>query len=143
MTFGRPKPWTPRPDLVPKASTRRQDAKGPVRNRIHLGRIKEMPCLVCKPGEQRTRTDPHHAKAALPAMQGLKESDLICLPLCRDHHTQGEDRLHRIGAPESAFWAKHGINPAKALIDLLRRMYPRQTDEVQDVIRRLSVRAAA
>lgn len=143
MTFGRPKPWTPLPPLVAKAQTRSAEPRGPVRSTGHLVRVRQLPCLVCAPGTQTTPTDAHHAKAALPAMQGKKIGDYATLPLCRNHHTAGEDRLHRIGAPESAFWKKHGINPANAICFLLGSMYPNPSDEVKDALKALQLRRAA
>lgn len=143
MTFGRPKPWTRPEPLVAKPSTRRLDDKGPTRSAAHRAKIRALPCMICKPGTQTTPTRAHHAKAALPAMLGKKIDDYAELPLCDDHHTTGKDRLHRIGAPESAFWAKHGINPADAICKLLARLYPNPSEDVSAALKALQLRRAA
>lgn len=71
----------------------------PLRSKPYRKHVVDQTCAVCpgKPAE-----DPHHLERKGTAK---KESDALCVPLCREHHRQ----LGEIG--EETFWEKHGVNP--------------------------------
>lgn len=47
----------------------------------HLARVKELPCCICLPDEQKTPTEVHHLLQG-----GRRISHYHTIPLCRDHH---------------------------------------------------------
>ena len=118
MTFARQKPWTRLEPVVPKTSGKRLDDKGPERNSAWLVRIRNMPCLTCYSGRQTTPTRAHHPKGLFPRTMGKRISDLLCLPLCDEHHTDGPDALHRTG-DELHWWRSHGVEPYGSILSCL------------------------
>jgi hypothetical protein len=90
-------PDPPHPDglAIPKEPPRK-------RNKVHLGFVRQHPCLVC----QRTPSDAHHLKFAQARTLGRKVSDEFTVPLCRSHH----QALHQLG-DERAWWADMQISP--------------------------------
>lgn len=117
MTWNQ-KPWTRPEPLVSKASTRRQDDKGPDRNAAWLARIRSLPCAVCPHGGQTTPTRAHHARGLFPRTMGRRISDLLCLPLCDWHHTDGPVALHTYG-DELAWWRSCGVQPYGVILSQL------------------------
>lgn len=59
----------------------------------HLEKVRNLPCLVCKEGQQQQRTEAHHL---IGYGIGQKPSDLFTIPLCNKHHN-GNFREDRIG----------------------------------------------
>ena len=118
MTFARNKPWSRPEPLVPKAGTRRQDDKGPDRSPAWLARVRSLPCLACFSGQQTTPTRAHHPKGLFQRTMGVRVSDLLCLPLCDSHHTDGPDALHKTG-DELHWWKSHGIEPYGCILSML------------------------
>lgn len=118
VSLTRTKPFT-RPDpLVPKPATRRLDEKGPARNEAWLNRIRGLPCLCCPHGRQTTPTRAHHPKGLFQRTMGVRISDLLCMPICDQHHTDKPDALHKHG-DELAWWKRHGVEPYGVIISLL------------------------
>jgi hypothetical protein len=73
-----------------------------VRNKAHLRRVAQEPCLICG----RLPAQAHHLKFLEPRGLGLKPSDAFAVPLCRLHHRA----LHDDGN-EEAWWQHHRIDP--------------------------------
>jgi hypothetical protein len=94
----------PSPELVPgqidKSVLTIPEPKR-LRDKDHLQFVRSQPCLVCG----RQPCDPHHLRFAQPRALGLKVSDELTVPLCRDHHRQ----LHQAGN-ELAWWHDVDIN---------------------------------
>lgn len=118
MTFARPKPYTRPPSLVPKPSTGNMDPKGPERSAAHLAMVRTLPCLCCPHGRQESPTRAHHPKGLFPRTAGKRISDLLCLPLCDRHHTDGPDALHATG-DELGWWKRMGVEPYGAILSSL------------------------
>ena len=53
-----------------------------VRNYDYMSYVRTHPCCLC--GEP--RADAHHHSRPHAAGMGQKDSDLTCIPLCREHH---------------------------------------------------------
>lgn len=109
MNLSRRKPWTRPMPLVPKASTRREDPVGPARSTSHLARVRQQPCLACRPGAQQSPTEAHHCRHLSPRTLGKRVSDFLTVPLCGWHHQIGPDALHR--GDEASWWEAVGIDP--------------------------------
>lgn len=118
MTFARKKPWTRPEPLVPKALGLSSIDKGPERNAAWLARIRGLPCLCCPHGRQTSPTRAHHPKGLFPRTMGRRISDLLCLPLCDWHHTDGPQALHRTG-DELAWWRSMGCEPYGCILSCL------------------------
>jgi hypothetical protein len=73
-----------------------------VRDKAHLRRVAQQPCLVCG----RLPTQAHHLKYLEPRGLSLKPSDAFAVPLCRLHHRA----LHDAG-DEEGWWRQHKIDP--------------------------------
>jgi DNA recombination protein Rad52 len=73
-----------------------------VRDKAHLRRVAQQPCLICG----RLPAQAHHLKFLEPRGLGLKPSDAFAVPLCRLHHRA----LHDEGN-EEAWWQQHKIDP--------------------------------
>jgi len=73
-----------------------------VRDKAHLRRVAQQPCLVCG----RLPAQAHHLKFLEPRGLSLKPSDAFAVPLCRLHHRA----LHDDGN-EAAWWQQHKIDP--------------------------------
>lgn len=109
MTFRR-KPWKKPPPLVPKVLGESVVDKGPARDSAFLARIRGLPCLICVPGQQTAPTEAHHPKGLFPRTMGKRISDHTCCPLCRWHHQDGPDALHKTG-DEAGWWERMGVDP--------------------------------
>jgi hypothetical protein len=74
---------------MPKATTQELE---------HLARVKQLPCCLCLPGEQRSRTEVHHIK------RGNKRlGHFYVLPYCRvKHHASAYLYTHQ----ERDLWQK-------------------------------------
>lgn len=142
MTFGRPKPWTRPEPLVLKAQTRRLDDKGPDRNAAWLARIRGLPCLACAHGRQQHPTRAHHPKGLFPRTIGRRISDLLCLPLCDWHHTDGPAALHRTG-DELRWWRSIGAEPYGCILSCLAGCRDPNKDEAIAFVKIHRERAAA
>ena len=118
MTFARTKPWRRPEPLVAKPQTRSLDEKGPARSQAHLALVRSMPCLCCPHGAQRSPTRAHHPKGLFPRTMGKRITDLLCLPLCDWHHTEGPDALHRTG-DELGWWRRMGVEPYGVILSML------------------------
>lgn len=141
MTWGT-KPFTRPHPLVAKAQTRRMDDKGPDRNAAWLARIRRFPCLCCYQGRQTTPTRPHHPKGLFPRTLGKRVSDLLCLPLCDWHHTDGPNALHRDG-DEARWWRTHGVEPYGSILSYLAGCRDPDRDEAIAFVKLHRERAAA
>ena len=77
----------------------------------HLGRVRQLPCLVCG-------TNPpchaHHIQFAEPRGHGQKVGDQWTVPLCGECH----HRLHTTKEGERLFWVFEGIDAMQAAQDL-------------------------
>lgn len=128
--LARKKPWTRPPSLVPKTSGVRLDDKGPTRSPGWLARIRGLPCLCCPHGRQTTPTRAHHPKGLFPRTMGRRVSDLLCLPLCDEHHTDGPDALHR-GGDELRWWRSRGVDPYGCILSCLAGCREPDRDEAR------------
>jgi hypothetical protein len=141
MMLARKKPFTRLEPLVPKAQTRRLGDKGPVRDGRHLAHVRSLLCLCCAHGRQTTPTRAHHPKGLFPRTIGKRVSDLLCLPLCDDHHTVGPDALHR-GGDELGWWRRHGIDPYGCILSMLAGNRDSEKDEAVAFVKLHRERAA-
>lgn len=73
-----------------------------LRDKQHLKRIMELPCVVCN----RQPSHPHHLKFAQRRGLSQKVSDEFVVPLCALHHGD----LHRCAA-ERDWWARQSLDP--------------------------------
>jgi hypothetical protein len=119
---------------VPKTSGRRLDDKGPARNALWLARIRSLPCLCCPHGRQTSPTRAHHPKGLFPRTMGKRVSDLLCMPLCDSHHTEGPDALHRTG-DELHWWKRHGAEPYGVILSLLAGCRDPDRDEATAIVK--------
>lgn len=78
-----------------------------LRSRKWLDHVKSFPCCVCGG----PACDPHHLRViGHPRAMSMKNSDDMCIPLCRAHH----DEVHAFG--DEALWlALNGIDPEEEL----------------------------
>ena len=75
--------------------------------RMHIARIKEMPCGVCgEPGP----SDAHHIKQQL---------HMTCIPLCKDCHQGSFNGIHG----QARMWAVKKTDELTVLNETIRRMY--------------------
>lgn len=75
------------------------------RERLHLARIKEMPCGVCG---QSGPSDAHHIK---------QHHQYLCIPLCRDCH-QGYNGIHGT----KALWRVRKLDELIVLNETIRNL---------------------
>ena len=63
----------------------------PMRNPAYLRFVRSQPCCVCGSScrIEAAHTGPHGL--------GQKSPDTSCIPLCREHHTTGNDSYHALG----------------------------------------------
>lgn len=141
MTWGH-KPFTRPEPLVAKAQTRRLDDKGPDRNSAWLARLRSRPCVVCPHGGQTTPTRAHHPKGLFPRTMGKRISDLLCLPLCDWHHTDGPVALHCYG-DELAWWRSCGVEPYSTILSQLAQCRDPDRDEAVAFVKLHRERQAA
>lgn len=142
MTFGKPKPWKRPASLVPKTLGDSAINKGPARSLDWLARIRGLPCLCCGHGRQTTPTRAHHPKGLFPRTTGKRISDLLCLPLCDWHHTDGPQALHRTG-DELAWWKRMGVEPYGCILSCLAGCRDPNRDEAIAFVKLNRERAAA
>lgn len=64
-----------------------------MKNRQHLSRIHDLPCVLCKAlgVEQTTRTEAHHARTGEGMAQ--RAPDVLAIAICTEHHT-GRRGIH-------------------------------------------------
>jgi hypothetical protein len=129
-SLARKKPWERPVPLVSKPTGKRLDDKGPARSADWLVRVRAKPCLVCAFGRQTTPTRAHHPKGLFPRTMGRRVSDLLCLPLCDWHHTDGPDALHRDGN-EARWWRAHGVDPYGSILSSLAACREPERDEAR------------
>lgn len=128
--LARKKPWKRPAPFVPKESGARRDDKGPARSADWLARIRSLPCLCCPHSQQTTPTRAHHPKGLFPRTMGRRVSDLLCLPLCDEHHTDGPDALHRSG-DEMRWWRARGVDPYGCILSCLAGCREPERDEAR------------
>lgn len=73
-----------------------------IRDKDHLRRVAELPCLICN----RQPSHAHHLRFAQRRGLGQKVSDEFVVPLCALHHGD----LHR-SASEQAWWERQRVDP--------------------------------
>lgn len=134
MTFASRKPWTRPHPLIAKAQTRMLVDKGPARNTAWLARIRGLPCLCCPHGRQTTPTRAHHTKGLFPRTMGKRISDLLCLPLCDQHHTDGPGALHSTG-DELQWWRSMGAEPYGCILSCLAGCRDPDRDEAVALVK--------
>ena len=128
MTLARKKHWERPAPLVPKPQTRMGFDKGPARSTAWLAHVRTLPCMCCPHGRQQSPTRAHHTKGLFPRTMGRRISDLLTLPLCDGHHTDGPDALHREG-DELAWWRRHGVDPYGVILSQLAACRDPERDE--------------
>lgn len=89
----------PKP-LLPKNIGLSIISKGPIRDRSHLARVANHPCLVC--GIQFAQA--HHIRECYPRTLGVRIGDDKTAPLCVTHHAE----LHMHNTDD--FWKRYGID---------------------------------
>ena len=62
-------------------------------SRLHLATIASLPCVLCEllGMPQTARTQVHHLREGVG--MGQRNSDMLTIPLCADHHT-GQSGIH-------------------------------------------------
>ena len=85
----------------------------PIRSKAHLDFIRNLPCLLCPPGQQYYSTEAAHVnysdhKAGKFNARGIKAGDNWTVPLCSECH-RGRNGQHNHG--ERKFWSDRGIDP--------------------------------
>lgn len=63
-------------------------AKATPEEKAYMARLKNLPCCVCLPEEQKTPTECHHI-----TLGSRRIGNFFCLPLCREHH----QKVHLLG----------------------------------------------
>lgn len=127
--------------LVPKATGRRQDTKGPARSEAHLKLIRAQKCIV---SGAYTEVVSHHAQECFPmfTMAGRKVSDFLCVPIThRLHDPDTPGSLHKTN--HYRWWAKRGINVYAWLRGFLLRHYPNPTEDVRAALEMITKQEAA
>ena len=61
---------------------------------------------------------------------GRRVSDLLCLPLCDQHHTDGPGALHSTG-DEALWWRAHGVDPYGCILSCLAGCREPERDEAR------------
>lgn len=87
--------------MLPPRITRPKRETGK-RSPAHRAWVRSHQCSV--PGCLSMPIEAAHVRRGTDGGMGQKPSDIWCISLCRDHHTE----QHTIG--ESSFEARHGIN---------------------------------
>jgi hypothetical protein len=89
--------------------------------------VRLCPCIVCavEDRQQASRTEAAHVRRAYPSELGWravggaeKPHDARALPLCVEHHRQGEDAQHNRDSHD--WYADHGIYPPQVCAELMR-----------------------
>jgi len=78
-----------------------QVPKGPQKDRSHMARVANHPCLICKTPFVQV----HHLRELRPRTMGVRVGDEYTVPLCVLHH----DELHACGGV--GFWQRYNIDP--------------------------------
>lgn len=73
-----------------------------IRDKAHLKRVAELPCLICS----RQPSHAHHLRFAQRRGMSQKVSDEYVVPLCALHHSE----LHR-SASEQEWWIRQRVDP--------------------------------
>lgn len=104
----------PEPERKPPAKAKRATPRrGPERNPAYLAWIRTLPCCAC--GVE-GRSEAAHVGA--DGGVSMKASDLSCIPLCADCHTQRADSYHRIAGGRRGFERRYRLK----LAALVRRL---------------------
>jgi hypothetical protein len=101
-----------------RSATRKKTGKDPA----YLEWVHTLPCVCC---EKNIATHPHYnqdtkTESAHVGDRGLsqKAPDREAIPLCRIHHREGVNAIHRLG---KTFWAKWNLNRDELIKELNRR----------------------
>ena len=98
-----------RAPLLPPSMTTFRSKK--TRSSVHLGRVRQLPCLVCgSPGPNHA----HHIQFAEHRGLSQKVGDQWTVPLCGMCHHE----LHNTGEGEKLFWAFNGVDAVEVAKDL-------------------------
>jgi len=104
--------------IVPVRKKRSRLRRGPDRSPDYLAWIRTLGCLVCaRVTGGSTVIEAAHTNALGPKGLSQKTSDFSAIPLCADHHREGQDSYHRLG--EKMFLHKHAID-MRELVRALR-----------------------
>ncbi len=74
--------------LGPKREKRKRGTKAGL---DHMARVKMLPCVICN---AHPPNDAHHVYHG--RFENEKASDFETIPLCKAHHQDGPDAIHRI-----------------------------------------------
>jgi hypothetical protein len=99
-----------KPPVKAKRATPR---RGPERNPAYLAWVRTLPCTGCR---REGRSEAAHTGTDCGMSQ--KASDLTCIPLCADCHTQRADSYHRIAGGRRGFERRYRLN----LVRLVARL---------------------
>lgn len=86
-----------------------------LRNKKYLQFIREQKC--CVPQCPIIGCDPHHVKTKGKSGMGIKGSDIRTVPLCRKHHSEGDN----IGMSWRQFQEKYNIDFKEIMLDLMEK----------------------
>lgn len=89
------------------------------RNREHLAKVAQLPCIICAIQGRRTwPVEVAHCKSPYPEAgwrafgHSEKGHDENCAPICSEHHRTGPEAQHRNPyGDEAAWWAHFGVYP--------------------------------
>jgi len=113
-----PKRWTP------VRQRRSRPRRGPDRSPEYLAWIRTLGCVVCsKVSGGATVIEAAHTNALGPKGLSQKTSDFSAIPLCTDHHREGQDSYHRLG--EHRFVQEHQLDLPQ-LVAALNHLHRRQ-----------------
>jgi hypothetical protein len=104
-----------KPPVKAKRATPR---RGPERDKDYKAWIRTLPCCACG-AEERSEA----AHTGSDGGMAQKASDLSCVPLCRDCHTQAPGAHHRVG--KEIFERRHGLSFAGIVARLNREWQAR------------------
>lgn len=86
----------------PLGLKRPKPERGTEKARVHLARVKSLPCVICrKPGP----SDAHHIICDRYGQH--KASDFETIPLCKAHHQDGPQAIHN---GKASWVAKYGAD---------------------------------
>jgi len=102
-------PASPATSLKIDKSQLRLGVERRIRDKEHLKRVAELPCLVCS----RQPSHAHHLRFAQRRGLSQKVSDEYVVPLCALHH----GALHHYSS-ETEWWAKQKIDPLPVAAEL-------------------------
>lgn len=97
----------------------------------YLNFIRSLPCVVCFPvlwridpaldgisDRQKIQGSPTEAAHVGDRGMSQKSDDRETIPLCMNHHREGQDAHHKLG---KWFWVHHDIDKAKLIKELRER----------------------